>query len=68
MLTQRFALVLPASILPARGLFTTQFGTNEGWVDWGQVEKAGCTPVTGENMMAQRWVLRRHWEMSMAEV
>ena len=84
-MTQRFALTLPASILPARDFFTTQsanamkkathrsdklglsldgfettqdryifsrdsislicrFGTNGEWVDWVQVERAGCNP------------------------
>jgi len=107
-LTQRFALTLPASILPARDFFTTQsanamkkathrsdklglsldgfettqdryifsrdsislicrFGTNGEWVDWVQVERAGCIPVAGENVMAQRGVLCRHWEVPMAE-
>jgi len=44
-----------------------RFGTNGEWVDWVQVERAGCIPVAGENVMAQRGVLCRHWEVPMAE-
>lgn len=36
-------------------------------VDWAQVEKMGFNPVTGEDVMAQRRVLRRHLELPMKE-
>lgn len=36
-------------------------------VDWAQVEKVGFNPVTGEDVMALRRVLRRHLELPMKE-
>lgn len=36
-------------------------------VDWAQVEKAGRNPLTGEEVIAQRRVLRRHLALPMKE-
>lgn len=36
-------------------------------VEWAQVEKTGFNPVIGENVMAQRRVLRRHLKLPMKD-